>query len=69
MKDLWPEDWRLELAKVFDPAKSRLNIEVAFIGPDGQPVGEPLFLAGWQGTEMSSSQTRRFDQHQQRSAV
>jgi len=39
---LWPEDWRAELARAFDPAECGPTIEVVFIGPDGQPVGEEL---------------------------
>ena len=44
MTGLWPEDWRAELAKAFEPAESGPTIEVVFIGPDGQPVGEPLVI-------------------------
>lgn len=47
MTSFQPEDWRAELAKAFDPKESRPSIEVDFIGPDGQPVGESLvFLRG-----------------------
>lgn len=42
MTRLWPEDWRDELAKAFDDSRSILTVEVVFIGPDGNPVGEPI---------------------------
>jgi hypothetical protein len=56
MTGLWPEDWRAELAKAFEPAESGPIFEVVFIGPDGQPVGEPLIVKGekFQKSRMTS---------------
>jgi hypothetical protein len=42
MMALWPQDWRAELAKVFDYSDSRPLVQVVFIDQDGKQVGEPL---------------------------
>lgn len=52
MTRLWPEDWRAELAKAFEPAESGPTIEVVFVGPDGQPVGEPLVITAGKRPKM-----------------
>lgn len=46
MTGVWPEDWRVELAKAFEPVEAGPTIEVVFIGPDGLPVGEPVVITG-----------------------
>lgn len=61
MTGLWPEDWRLELARAFDPAECGPTIEVVFIGPDGQPVGEPLVITGVPKPAMGPSTRELFD--------
>jgi hypothetical protein len=62
MTGLWPEDWRAELAKAFEPAESGPTIEVVFIGPDGQPVGEPIVILRGEGPSVRRSLGVRIDE-------
>lgn len=64
MTDLWPEDWRAELAKAFEPAESGPTIEVVFICPDGQPVGEPIMISRGEGPSVRRSLGVRVDESQ-----
>jgi len=64
MTGLWPEDWRLELARAFDPAECGPTIEVVFIGPDGQPVGEPLVITGVPKPAIGPPSSAKFDRQQ-----
>jgi hypothetical protein len=44
MRDLWPEDWRAELRRVFDEPKNIPRVRVVFIGMDGNETGEVLYF-------------------------
>jgi len=64
MTRLWPEDWRAELAKAFEPAESGPIIEVVFIGPDGQPVGESLVITRATKPAIGPPSRAKFDRQQ-----
>lgn len=43
MTSYWPEDLRLQIPHAsLDAAENTVRIRITFIGPDGQPHGEPL---------------------------
>jgi hypothetical protein len=44
MRDLWPEDWRAELGRVFDEEEGIPRIRVVLIGLDGKETGEVLYF-------------------------
>jgi hypothetical protein len=55
MTKYWPTDWNTALQQAFRGSQSEYLVKIVFIGPDGQPDGEPLEI----GAGLSTNEPAR----------